>query len=59
MPLIKPVVGASNWGTTLNTALDYLDAKLGTQGIQGRQGTQGVQGRQGTQGLQGGSFLTA
>jgi hypothetical protein len=56
VPVIKPVVGASNWGTTLNTALDYLDAKLGTQGIQGRQGTQGVQGRQGTQGLQGGGF---
>jgi hypothetical protein len=25
MPLTKPTVGQSNWGTTLNTALDYLD----------------------------------
>ena len=25
MPLVKPTVGQSNWGTTLNTALDYLD----------------------------------
>ena len=25
MPLVKPTVGQSNWGDTLNTALDYLD----------------------------------
>ena len=25
MPLVKPTVGQSGWGTTLNTALDYLD----------------------------------
>ena len=25
MPLVKPVVNQSNWGPTLNTALDYLD----------------------------------
>jgi hypothetical protein len=27
MPLVKPTVGQSNWGATLNTALDYLDTK--------------------------------
>jgi len=26
MPLVKPTVGQTAWGTTLNTALDYLDA---------------------------------
>jgi hypothetical protein len=25
MPLIKPVLGATGWGATLNVALDYLD----------------------------------
>lgn len=25
MPLVKPTVGQTSWGTTLNTALDYLD----------------------------------
>jgi hypothetical protein len=25
MPLVKPTIGQSDWGTTLNTALDYLD----------------------------------
>ena len=25
MPLVKPTVGQSSWGGTLNTALDYLD----------------------------------
>lgn len=25
MPLSKPTIGQSNWGETLNTALDYLD----------------------------------
>lgn len=25
MPLVKPTVGQSNWGATLNAALDYLD----------------------------------
>ena len=25
MPLVKPTIGQSGWGTTLNTALDYLD----------------------------------
>lgn len=25
MPLVKPTVGQSSWGATLNTALDYLD----------------------------------
>jgi hypothetical protein len=29
MPLIKPVLGATGWGATLNTALDYLDTKPG------------------------------
>jgi hypothetical protein len=27
MPLVKPTIGQSGWGTTLNTALDYLDAR--------------------------------
>lgn len=27
MPLSKPVKGQYNWDVTLNTALDYLDAK--------------------------------
>jgi hypothetical protein len=27
MAIIKPVVGASGWGVTLNTALDALDAQ--------------------------------
>lgn len=30
MPLIKPELGATGWGTTLNTALDYLDTKPAT-----------------------------
>ena len=25
MPLVKPTIGQPNWGTTINTALDYLD----------------------------------
>jgi hypothetical protein len=25
MPLVKPTVGQTTWGATLNTALDYLD----------------------------------
>jgi len=29
MPLIKPTINAMSWGTTLNTALDYLDTKVG------------------------------
>jgi len=29
MPLVKPTVGQSSWGGTLNTALDYLDTKVG------------------------------
>jgi hypothetical protein len=29
MPLTKPTIGQSSWGTTLNTALDYLDTKVG------------------------------
>jgi len=27
MPLVKPTIGQTSWGTTLNTALDYLDTK--------------------------------
>jgi hypothetical protein len=27
MPLVKPAVGQTAWGATLNTALDYLDTK--------------------------------
>jgi hypothetical protein len=30
MPLIKPVLGATGWGATLNVALDYLDQKIST-----------------------------
>jgi hypothetical protein len=29
MSVTKPTIGQANWGTTLNTALDYLDTKLG------------------------------
>ena len=29
MPLVKPTVGQTAWGTTLNTAPDYLDTKVG------------------------------
>lgn len=29
MPLVKPTVGQIPWGATLNTALDYLDTKVG------------------------------
>jgi hypothetical protein len=29
MPLVKPTVGQTAWGATLNTALDYLDTKVG------------------------------
>jgi hypothetical protein len=29
MPLVKPTVGQTAWGTTLNSALDYLDTKVG------------------------------
>jgi hypothetical protein len=29
MPVSKPTLGQNNWGTTLNTALDYLDTKVG------------------------------
>jgi hypothetical protein len=29
MALVKPTIGQSGWGTTLNTALDYLDSKVG------------------------------
>jgi len=25
MPLVKPTIGQAGWGTTLNTALDFLD----------------------------------
>jgi hypothetical protein len=50
MPLIKPTVGQTNWGPTLNTALDYLDAKLGVTGPTGPAGEQGVQGDTGPTG---------
>jgi hypothetical protein len=30
MPLIKPVLGATGWGATLNIALDYLDGQTTT-----------------------------
>lgn len=29
MALVKPTVGQNNWGDELNTALDYLDTKVG------------------------------
>ena len=29
MPLVKPTVGQTTWGATLNTALDYLNTKVG------------------------------
>jgi hypothetical protein len=29
MPLVKPTINAMGWGDTLNTALDYLDTKVG------------------------------
>jgi hypothetical protein len=29
MPLVKPTIDQNNWGTVLNTALDYLDTKPG------------------------------
>lgn len=29
MPLVKPTINAMGWGATLNTALDYLDTKVG------------------------------
>ena len=29
MPLDKPEVGQTAWGTVLNNALDYLDTKVG------------------------------
>jgi hypothetical protein len=29
MSLVKPTVGQTAWGTTLNTALDYLNTKVG------------------------------
>jgi len=29
MALVKPTVGQTAWGTVLNTALDYLDTKVG------------------------------
>ena len=35
MPLVKPTVGQTAWGATLNTALDYLDTnalKVSTRG---------------------------
>ena len=35
MPLVKPTVGQTAWGTTLNTALDHLDTnalKVSTRG---------------------------
>jgi hypothetical protein len=30
MPLVKPTIGQINWGSTLNTALDYLDGNTTT-----------------------------
>jgi len=29
MPLVKPTIDQNNWGTVLNTALDYLDTQVG------------------------------
>jgi hypothetical protein len=29
MALVKPTIGQTSWGETLNTALDYLDTKAG------------------------------
>ena len=29
MALVKPTIGQTAWGTTLNTALDYLDTQVG------------------------------
>ena len=28
MPITKPTIGATGWGTTLNTALDVLEAQV-------------------------------
>jgi hypothetical protein len=29
MSLVKPTIDQNNWGTVLNTALDYLDTQVG------------------------------
>jgi hypothetical protein len=29
MSLVKPTINQNNWGTVLNTALDYLDTQVG------------------------------
>jgi hypothetical protein len=44
MPLNKPSIGQSQWGTVLNDALDYLDAKLGATGPTGPSGAAGATG---------------
>jgi hypothetical protein len=44
MPLNKPIIGQTNWGPTLNDALDYLDAKLAVTGPTGPTGPAGAGG---------------
>ena len=53
MPLNKPIVGQANWGPVLNTALDYLDSKLGATGPTGPAGATGPTGPTGAAGAVG------
>ena len=53
MPLNKPIVGQANWGPVLNTALDYLDSKLGATGPTGPAGATGPTGPAGAAGATG------
>jgi hypothetical protein len=53
MPLNKPSRGDLNWDVSLNTALEYLDGKLGTTGATGATGPTGPAGPAGPRGIQG------